>query len=138
MLDIKFIRENLDVCKTAAVNKNRVVEWERLLTADEKRKEFIGKIDALRTERNVVSKERTDASAVRGKEIKNELKALEESLRTIEVEFEAFMLTVPNVPDKSVPIGKDEKDNVEVKRWGNLKNLLLFQKIILSWLLNLI
>ncbi len=128
MLDIKFIRENLDVCKTAAVNKNRVVEWERLLTADEKRKEFIGKIDALRTERNVVSKERTDASAVRGKEIKNELKALEESLRTIEVEFEAFMLTVPNVPDKSVPIGKDEKDNVEVKRWGEPEKFTFIPK----------
>lgn len=118
MLDIKFIRENLALCKMAAVNKNRVVEWEKLLDTDEKRKDLIGKIDAIRTERNVVSKARTDESAVRGKEIKNELKALEESLRAVEVDFEALMLTVPNVPDASVPVGKDEHDNVETKKWG--------------------
>ena len=56
MLDIKFIRENLEVCKIAAVNKNRVVEWVKLLASDDKRKGLIGKVDSLRTERNVVSK----------------------------------------------------------------------------------
>jgi len=117
MLDIKFIRENLEICKTAAVNKNRVVEWKKLLSADEKRKELIGKIDVLRTERNKVSQERTADSGVRGKEIKVELKQMEEALRNVEQEFEALMFTVPNVPDKSVPVGKDEKDNVEVKKW---------------------
>ncbi|MEK7060736.1 MAG: serine--tRNA ligase [Patescibacteria group bacterium] len=117
MLDIKYIRENLELCKVAAINKNRVVEWEKLLSTDEKRKKLIGKIDVLRTERNTVSQERTAASSVRGKEIKVELKELEEALRAIESEFESLMLTVPNVPDKSVPVGKDEKDNVEVKKW---------------------
>ncbi len=117
MLDIKFIRENLEVCKIAAVNKNRVVEWVKLLASDDKRKGLIGKVDSLRTERNVVSKERTEKSNERGKEIKVELKELEEALRIIEGEFESLMLTVPNVPDKSVPVGKDEKDNVEVKKW---------------------
>ena len=117
MLDIKYIRENLDVCKVAAVNKNRVVEWDKLLAADEKRKELIGKVDNLRTERNKVSQERTAESGVRGKEIKVELKELEEALRTVEQEFDVLMLTVPNVPDASVPVGKDESDNVEVKKW---------------------
>lgn len=118
MLDIKYIRENLDVCKTAAVNKNRVVEWEKLLAVDDQRKVLIGKIDKLRTERNKVSQERTAESGERGKEIKVELKELEEQLRQIDQKFETFMFTVPNVPDESVPVGKDEKDNVEVKKWG--------------------
>ena len=132
MLDIKYIRENLEVCKAAAVHKNRVVEWDKLLEADEQRKELIGKIDALRTERNVVSRSGSPSASpspspspedkgldyqTRGKEIKVELKELEEALRTVESEFESLMLTVPNVPDKSVPVGKDEKDNVEVKKW---------------------
>lgn len=122
MLDIKFIRENLEECKLAAVHKNRIVEWEKLLSTDDKRKELIGKVDALRTERNTVSQKRTPESGVRGKEIKGELKELEETLRAIESEFESLMLTVPNVPDKSVPIGKDEKDNVEVKKNGLPRN----------------
>ncbi len=118
MLDIKFIRENLELCKTAAVNKNRVVNWEKLLELDEKRRELIGKTEVLRAERNDVSRIRTDESIVRGKAIKNELKTIDEELRTAEEQFNAAMLTVPNVPDASVPVGKDETGNVEVKKWG--------------------
>lgn len=118
MLDIKYIRENLEVCKTAAVNKNRVVDWDTLLTLDEKRRELIGKMEVLRKERNDVSKVRTDESIVRGKAIKDELKAIEEELHVTEEKFAVLMLTVPNVPDASVPVGKDERENVEIKTWG--------------------
>lgn len=118
MLDIKFIRENLELCKTAAVNKNRIVDWEALLTLDEKRRGLIGKAEVLRAERNEVSRTRTDEGIARGKAIKDELKAIDESLRLVEEQFAAAMLTVPNVPDASVPVGKDESGNVEVKKWG--------------------
>lgn len=118
MLDIKFIRENLELCKTAAVNKNRVVDWEALLAQDEKRRELIGKAEVLRAERNEVSKTRTEAGITRGKAIKDELKTIEEELRRVEDQFAALMLTVPNVPDASVPVGKDESENVEIKKWG--------------------
>lgn len=118
MLDIKFIRENLDLCKTAAVNKNRVVDWEALLAQDEKRRELIGKAEVLRAERNEVSKVRTEAGITRGKAIKDELKTIEDELRRAEDQFAALMLTVPNVPDASVPVGKDESENVEIKKWG--------------------
>lgn len=118
MLDIKYIRENLELCKTAAVNKNRVVDWDTLLSLDEKRRELIGKAEVLRKERNEVSKTRTDESILRGKAIKDELKAIDDSLRETEEQFNLHMLTVPNVPDASVPVGKDERENVEVKTWG--------------------
>ncbi len=118
MLDIKFIRENLELCKTAAENKNRVVEWDTLLTLDEERRALIGKAEVLRAERNDVSKARTDESIARGKAIKEELKMLEETLRETEEKFQQALLTVPNVPDPSVPVGKDESENVEVKKWG--------------------
>lgn len=118
MLDIKYIRENLELCKTAAVNKNRVVDWDTLLSLDEKRRELIGKAELLRKERNEVSKTRTDESILRGKAIKDELKAIDDSLRETEEQFTLHMLTVPNVPDVSVPVGKDESENVEVKTWG--------------------
>lgn len=118
MLDIKFIRENLELCKTAAVNKNRVVDWDTLLTLDEKRRQLIGKAEVLRAERNEISKTRTEGSIERGKAIKDELKAIDEELRITEEQFGAHMLTVPNVPDPSVPVGKDESGNVEVSKWG--------------------
>jgi len=120
MLDIQFIRQNLELCKEAAKNKNREVHWEKLLTLDDKRKELIGKSDSFRSERNTIAKERTEDAIVRGKKIKEALKAVEEELRVVEEELNILLLTVPNVPDKSVPIGKDESGNVEVKKWGTL------------------
>lgn len=116
MLDIKFIRDNLELCKTAAKNKNRDVEWEELLRLDEKRRELIGKSEDLREERNKLARDNVE----RGKAIKGELKAIEEELRGVEEKFGALMLTVPNVPDASVPVGKDASGNVEIKKWGKV------------------
>jgi len=118
MLDINFIKDNLEECKKAAVNKNRQVDWDRLLTLDDKRRELVGKIDAVRAERNQTSTLRTEESSKHGKELKEMLKTLEEQLREIQNEYDYLMLSVPNVPDKSVPVGKDETGNVEIKKWG--------------------
>ncbi len=121
MLDIKYIRENLELCKTAAKNKNRDVDWDGLLTLDEKRRKLIGQAEELRAQRNAVSKERTEAGNARGKAIKEELKAVDEALRSAEEQFNLLMLTVPNVPDESVPVGKDANGNVEVRKVGRPK-----------------
>ena len=129
MLDIKFIRDNLELCKNAAKNKNRVVEGEKLLQLDDRRRELIRQVETLRAERNEISSQSAvsakgrsafggRSSQLRGKEIKGELKKLEEELRTVEQEFTQLMYTVPNVPDKSVPVGKDSTGNVEIKKWG--------------------
>ena len=116
MLDIKFIRENLELCKTAAINKNRDVDWDGLLALDDKRRELIGASEKLREERNKLTRE----DIVRGKSIKQELKAIEDELRSVEEGFSIGMLTVPNVPDASVPVGKDASGNVEVRKWGKV------------------
>jgi len=120
MLDIKFIRENLEVCKHAAINKNREVEWDRLLELDEKRRELIGKTEVIRAKRNKAEKATTEEDRQAGRTLKQEMKALEQKLRTVEEDFNALMLTVPNVPDKSVPVGKDSSGNKEVKTWGKV------------------
>lgn len=116
MLDIKYIRENLELCKTAAKNKNRVVEWDDLLGLDDKRRELIAKSDTLRTERNKLGREDVE----RGKSLKLELKNIEDELRGVEEKFNLLMLTVPNVPDASVPVGKDASGNKEMKKWGKV------------------
>ncbi len=131
MLDIKFIRENLALCQEAAKNKNREVDWEMLLKLDDKRRELMQKIEIIRNERNKWSNLKSPnlktqlekgGPTVReqGKKIKENLKILEEELREIEGKFETLMLTVPNVPDKSVPVGKDSSGNKEIKKWGTI------------------
>lgn len=127
MLDINYIRENLDVVKEAAKNKNRKVDWEMLFKLDDKRRELIGKSEELRAERNEINQKRRTTNLTldtrireKGRQLKKNLKILEDELRDIETKLEALMLTVPNVPDKSVPIGKDSSSNKEVKSWGKI------------------
>ncbi len=115
MLDIAFIRENLDVCKKAAENKNREVRWDELLALDEKRRGLIGAAEEIRAQKNKLQGEE---NRTKGKELKEELKKLEEELRDVEEKFNLLMLTVPNVPDPSVPVGKDSSGNEEIKTWG--------------------
>lgn len=120
MLDLQFIRDNLEVCKQAAINKNRVVDWDTLLSKDDRRRELVKKADILRSERNKVSKERTDEAITKGRALKDELKIIEDELRIVEDTVNTLLLTIPNIPDASVPIGKDESGNVEQRRWGDI------------------
>ncbi len=131
MLDIKFIKENLDICKTAAKNKNREVDWDRLLELDEKRRRLIGEVERLRGERNKQSTNKQintnnpitqldEKQREQGKRLKEEIKKLEDELKIVEKDYNRLMLTVPNVPDKAVPIGKDASGNKEVKKWGEI------------------
>jgi len=118
MLDINFIRENLDTCKAAAINKNRVVDWDKLLSLDETRRKLTKSVDDLRAKRNEISTKQTEDARAEGRQLKESLKGLEEELRAVENEFQTVLYTVPNVPDKSVPIGKDSSGNVEIRKWG--------------------
>jgi seryl-tRNA synthetase len=120
MLDINFIKDNLEMCKTAAKNKGRVVEWEKLLTLDQTRRKLVKSADDLRARRNEVSRLQTDEAKGEGRQLKESLRGIEEELRKVEGELDTLLLTVPNVPDKSVPIGKDASGNVEVRKYGDL------------------
>jgi seryl-tRNA synthetase len=122
MLDIKFIRENIELVKTATKNKNRQVDFKKLLELDDARKELINEVDALRGERNKLSEMMTNDEKKRelGRQLKDKIKEVEEKQRTIKLELDLLLLTVPNVPDASVPIGKDESGNVEIKKWGKV------------------
>ncbi len=121
MLDIKYIRENKEAVAQAALHKNRPVDLDRLLELDDKRRELIAQAQKLREERNVLSKAvHSEEARVRGKELKEELKATEDTLATVEGEFNTLMLHVVNVPLPEVPVGKDEADNVQIRTWGTI------------------
>lgn len=122
MIDIQFIRDNPDKVKEAAKNKNRQVDIDRLLSLDANRREIIRQIQTLREERNQIASQKPPSKEQieRGKQIKEELKVIEEKQRIVEEEFNKLMLYVPNVPLDEVPVGKDESGNKELRKWGDI------------------
>lgn len=126
MLDIKFIRENKDLIDMAAKKKHINFDVEKLILADDKRREIVGKIDALRAEQNTLSDkiplitDSTERNTVveQSKEIKAKLQTLEDDSKEIIKEWKLLMLQVPNIPDMSVPDGDSDADNQEIKAWG--------------------
>lgn len=128
MLDIKFIRENKDIVIAGAKKKHIAVDIERLISLDEKRREIQAVIDGKRAEQNVASTAIAGAKSDAEKQeiisrmqnVKETLKLEEESLQEILKEWRALMVAVPNVPDISVPEGDSDKDNKEVRTWGEI------------------
>jgi len=121
MLSLDYIRANKEKVVLAAKNKNRKIDINSILKLDDQRRELIQKIQILHEERNKSSHQKPDEKTiVRGKEIKVELKNLEEKLTTANDQLTKLLSFVPNVPLDEVPIGKDETDNLEVKKWGKI------------------
>lgn len=129
MLDIRFIRENPE--KVAENCKNRNNKWDinEFLAIDEKRRQVIGEVEALKAERNTVSKE-IGALMKEGK--KDEAETKKEAMRVVgdkiakldakqselDAELNKLAMAVPNMCVEATPVGKDENDNPEVRRWG--------------------
>lgn len=126
MLDIKFIRENLEIVKLAAKKKKITIDLDRLVSIDDERRSIMQQIEEKRAEQNQVSEQipQTTEAAIKQQlitemqAVKSEIQANEEKLKPIIEEWQALMLQVPNVPDMSVPDGESDADNEEIKTWG--------------------
>ncbi|KKQ18530.1 serine--tRNA ligase [Candidatus Daviesbacteria bacterium RIFOXYD1_FULL_41_10] len=115
MLDINFIRENVDLVKQAVINKNFDIDIDALLDLDKKRREMVAEIEKLREQRNIISKEK---NIEKGREIKEKLDGLEPRLREIDKQLYNLMILVPNVPLSDVLVGKNESENKPIRKWG--------------------
>ncbi len=113
MLDIKYIRENVEAIKQAIISKNLELDLDTLLSVDEKRRALVSKVDELRRQRNEAASER---NIERGKQIKVELETANAELNIVEDEYKSLMIKVPNIPSSDTPVGKNETENVEVFR----------------------
>ncbi|MEA3364672.1 MAG: serine--tRNA ligase [Candidatus Hydrogenedentes bacterium] len=127
MLDIKFIRENVELLKTALANRNTDIDLNGLLAADQARRELIYETEQLRAEQNRASNEiakkkkaNEDGSeaiaAMRA--VSQKVKALQEKAREAEESLRRHLLVIPNIPHESVPIGPDESANRVERQWG--------------------
>lgn len=130
MLDIRFIRENADIVKAGAEKKHITVDIDRLLKVDDERKLLKQDIETKRAEQNRRSNEIQRAQgndrvllleAMR--ELKSGMAESEEKLKGVMEEWQRLMLSVPNVPDMSVPAGTSDTDNQEVRKWGDIPNI---------------
>ena len=132
MLDIKLIRENSDRVKQAMKNRNGDYDEiiDRVLACDEKRRELNSKADTLKAKQNQASKQIPqskkqggDVSAILAEmnEIKAEIKGMDAEIAQVEAEQKELILSIPNIPNETVPIGKSDADNVEIRRWGEPK-----------------
>jgi seryl-tRNA synthetase len=130
MLDIKFIRENKDIIALGAKKKHIDFDIDALLEEDKKRLELLAVVENLRAEQNKMSDKISSSPDPRVREtyidtmkvVKEELKKKEELLKEVMIKWQHLMLLVPNVPDMSVPDGESDTDNVEVKKWGEIRN----------------
>lgn len=122
MLDIKFIRENPELIKEAARKKGVNFNVDALLAVDERRRHVLQELEAKRAKQNAGSRggPKAPTELEELKKLKEEIKILEEEMERVEREFSELMLQVPQVPDSSVPEGKTDADNVEVRSWGKV------------------
>ncbi|MCG8402543.1 MAG: serine--tRNA ligase [Firmicutes bacterium] len=127
MLDLKFVRNNPEMVKEALVKRGADISLETFLALDENRREKLVQAEKLKNKRNVVSEEigrlkkagrPAEELVVEMRKVSNAIKTMDDELRTLERQIEHTLLGIPNVPDESVPVGRDESDNVEVRRWG--------------------
>lgn len=130
MLDIKFVRENPDlVDKACESRQNAHWDREKFFELDEERRSVIAEVESLQAERNAVSKqigllmregkkEEAEAAKEQVAANKDRIAELDQRRGEVEEELTALVAAIPNIPDTSVPYGKDDSDNPEVRKWG--------------------
>jgi len=129
MLDIKFIRDNVDLVKGSVKNRGTKIDIDKLLSLDSQRREILKTAEALKHKKNIASddiakmkKEKKDASAkiLEMKDVSVRIKELDKKLGPLETELRNMLLLVPNIPHVSIPVGLDAKANKIVKNWGKM------------------
>ena len=127
MIDINILRENPELVKQSAANKNAKVDIDKALELDEHRRKIIVEVESLKALRNKVTLEIADAKKnkedaqskideMRG--VSTKIKELDSQLAEVESDFNDILLQIPNIHDESVPVGKTENDNIITKTVG--------------------
>ncbi len=124
MLDIAFIRGNREMVAKACEVKGVVVDVPKLLAVDEQRRQLLTEVEELRQQRNQLAAKGKNAKPrsediARGKELKEEVQALEADLSLLDTEWRSLLRQIPNIPHPDVPIGTSEEDNVVAREWGD-------------------
>ncbi|GAJ57006.1 seryl-tRNA synthetase [Geobacillus thermoleovorans B23] len=128
MLDVKILRTQFEEVKEKLMQRGGdLTNIDRFEQLDKDRRRLIAEVEELKSKRNDVSqqiavlkREKKDAEPLiaQMREVGDRIKRMDEQIRQLEAELDDLLLSIPNVPHESVPIGQSEEDNVEVRRWG--------------------
>jgi len=116
MLDLRFIRENVDLVREALVKRRDSAPLDEILELDRERRQKVTELEDLRRARKDTARKRTAADE--GRRLRTQIKELEEEVRSLDTRLEELLLQVPNIPQATVPVGAGEEDNVVVRTWG--------------------
>lgn len=126
MLDIKFVRENIEAVKEMLKKRNNSLSLDGFEEMEKKRREILSEVETLKAERNAVSKkigamkkagENTDGIVAEMQTVGDKISRLDNELRDVEKELRDLMLSIPNMPKEDVPYGVDDTDNPEVRKF---------------------
>jgi seryl-tRNA synthetase len=131
MLDLKFIRENLDEAERRLRTRGGSSYLDGFREQDQRRLGLLRESESLKALRNSVSdeiakikdKSQAQDKIVEMREVSQKIKALDEELKQADEALQAFLLTVPNLPAPETPLGSSEADNVQIRTWGEAKEL---------------
>lgn len=127
MLDIKFVRENIDAVKTMLSNRHNKLSLDGFVDLEKKRREVLAETENLKAQRNTVSKqigamkksgENADAMVAEMQAVGEKIAKLDAELKEIDGQLQDIMLSIPNMPKEDVPYGVDDSDNPEVRKHG--------------------
>lgn len=127
MLDIKRIRNNPEEIVEALKKRRGEYPIQKLLDTDEKRREVIQKVESMKAEQNKLSKqvpqmkkngEDTTELFKNLKKLSDDIKSMDDDLKTIDEEIREYLMEIPNTPNKDVPVGLDDTENLEMRKWG--------------------
>jgi len=124
MLDLKFIRENIELVRQAVERRQDTAPLDEILQLDLERRQKVLELESLRHARKEAAREKKAAKETieEGRDLRAMIKGLEEEVRSLDNQLEELLLQVPNIPQPTVPLGKDERDNPIVRSWGEPKN----------------
>jgi seryl-tRNA synthetase len=127
MLEIKFVRQNLDTVQNALEARGQASDLDTFKTGDDERRAILQELEALRHRRNVVSDqiaemkkagEDAEAVVIQMRDVSSKIKEMEKTLGGIQEKLDSILLGLPNIPHSSVPVGQDESENPVIKTVG--------------------
>lgn len=132
MLDIRFVRDNPEKVQQALQNRGAAMSLDEFLVVEKQRRELLGQVEGLKSRRNSVSQEISrlkssrlrkntedaEALVVEMRGVGDQISELDTKVKEVEAALAGIIMDIPNVPHASVPVGRDETDNQEMRRWG--------------------
>lgn len=127
MLDLKFVRANPEIVKTALEKRGASISLDEFLSFEEKRRKLVFEVEQFKNRRNTVSEEigrlkkagqDAEAMVIEMREVSQKIKDMDEEIKDIDEQLKNILLNIPNIPAESVPVGTSEDDNIELRKWG--------------------